>query len=227
MTRTGNVNEFRRGFERIVAGAPAPVVPAYLDGMWGSVFSLRQGPSLWSRVKRGRRPASIRFGAPLAEPTVQDARLAVGELSADAVSERLENSRRPLAREFFAAAKRAWSRPAIADSLGQDLTYGRALAGAVLLGGVLDEELSGETNVAVLMPPSAAGALANLGLASVGRVPVNLNYTASREAVAHAVASAGIKTIVTSPKFLEKLKEEKGFEPPGRRSPGLPRGHEG
>ncbi|MFI5350373.1 MAG: AMP-binding protein, partial [Elusimicrobiota bacterium] len=214
MTLTGNMNEFRRGFERIVAGAPAPVVPAYVDGLWGSVFSLRSGPSLWSRIQQVRRPVSVRFGPPLSEPSVPAARLAVGELGAAAMNERLERRRRPLAREFFASAKRFWSRRAIADSLGQDLTFGRALTGTVLLGGVLDKKLPGETNVGVLMPPSAAGALANLALASVGRVPVNLNYTASKTAVEHAVASAGITTLVTSPKFLEKLKEEKGFEPP-------------
>jgi acyl-[acyl-carrier-protein]-phospholipid O-acyltransferase/long-chain-fatty-acid--[acyl-carrier-protein] ligase len=214
LTQTGNMIGFRRGFERIVAGAPAPVIPAYLDGLWGSVFSMQKGPSFWSRLKGMPRPVSVRFGPALNEPTAQAARLAVTELGAASMGDRVATQRKPLAREFFAAAHKFWKRPAVADSLGQNLTYGKTLTGAILLGQVLDRQLDAQNTVAILMPPSASGALANLALASIGRVPVNLNYTAPKDAVAHAVATAQISTIVTSRKFLEALKADKGFTPP-------------
>jgi acyl-[acyl-carrier-protein]-phospholipid O-acyltransferase/long-chain-fatty-acid--[acyl-carrier-protein] ligase len=220
LTLTGEMTAFKRGFERIVAEAPAPVIPAYLDGLWGSVFSMQKGPSIWSRLKELPRPVSVRFGPALAEPTAQRARLAAAELGAEAMEARVRSRRKPLVREFFAAAGRAWKRPAITDSLGTELSYGKALAGTILVGRSLDAELgAGESeNVGVLLPPSAGGALANLALSSIGRVPVNLNYTASLEAVEHALSSANIKTIVTSRKALEGLKKERGFElPPGRR----------
>ncbi|MBI2788367.1 MAG: AMP-binding protein [Elusimicrobia bacterium] len=214
LTLTGNMTGFRRGFERIVAGAPAPVIPAYLDGLWGSAFSMQKGPSLWSRLKELPRPVSVRFGPALAEPTAQAARLAVTELGAASMEARVRSRRKPLAREFFASAMNSFGKPAIADSMGADLTYGKALTGALLLGRALDARLDGGANAAVLLPPSAGGALANLALASVGRVPVNLNYTASREAVDHALKSADIGSVVTSKKFVEALKTEKGFELP-------------
>ena len=214
LTLTGTMTGFRRGFERIVEGAPAPVIPAYLDGLWGSVFSTQKGPSIWSRLKDLPRPVSVRFGPALAEPKAQAARLAVSELGAEAMEARVRSRRKTLAREFFAAARKAWKRPAIGDSMGADLSYGKALTGSLLLGRALDAQVAGEKNVAVLLPPSAGGALANLALASIGRVPINLNYTASLEAVEHAVASAGTRTIVTSRKFLEALKADRGFEPP-------------
>lgn len=231
LTLTGNMTGFRRGFERIVAGAPAPVIPAYLDGLWGSVFSMQKGPSLWSRLKELPRPVSVRFGPALAEPTAQAARLAVTELGAASMEARVRSRRRPLAREFFAAAMRSFGKPAIGDSMGADLTYGKALTGALLLGRALDAAAPGQKNVAVLLPPSAGGALANLALASVGRIPVNLNYTASREAVEHALWSADLATVVTSRKFVEALKAEKGFELPADRriiyledlAPAIPR----
>lgn len=215
LTLTGNMIGFRKGFERIVAGAPgASVVPAHLDGLWGSVFSMQKGPSLWDRIKEIPRPVSIRFGKPLERADTQSARLAVSELASDAMSWRIGERRKPLAREFLLTAKKAWKKPAIGDSMGADLTYGKAAAGALLLGRALDAELGPAKNVAVLLPPSAGGALANLGLASIGRVPVNLNYTASAEAVEHAVKSTEADTIVTSRKFLEALKADRGFTPP-------------
>lgn len=218
LTLTGNMIGFRKGFERIVAGAPASVVPAHLDGLWGSVFSMQKGPTLWDRIKELPRPVSIRFGTPLERADTQSARLAVSELAAEAMDWRVGDRRKPLAREFLAAAKKAWKKPAIGDSMGADLTYGKAAAGALLLGRELDKELGAAKNVAVLLPPSAGGALANLGLASIGRVPVNLNYTASAEAVEHALKTTGADTIVTSRRFLEALKAERGFAvPEGRK----------
>jgi acyl-[acyl-carrier-protein]-phospholipid O-acyltransferase/long-chain-fatty-acid--[acyl-carrier-protein] ligase len=57
------------------------------------------------------------------------------------------------------------------------------------------------------------GALANAGLALRGKVAVNLNYTASKDVVDACVAKAGIRTVVSSRKFAEKL----GWEPDGRK----------
>ncbi len=214
LTMTGNMIGFRRGFERIVEGAPAPVIPAYLDGLWGSVFSMQKGPSLWSRLKELPRPVSVRFGPALATPKASAARLAVAELSTEAMNDRVRSHRRPLAREFFTTAMRSFKNPAIADSMGADLTYGKALTGTLLLGRALNAKLASEKNVAVLLPPSSGGALANLALASIGRVPINLNYTASLDAIAHALKSADIRVIVTSHRFLEALKNERGFALP-------------
>ncbi len=63
----------------------------------------------------------------------------------------------------------------------------------------------GEAFVGLLLPPSAGGVLANCALTMLGRVPVNLNYTASPDGIRSAVAQCGIRTIVTSRAFLEKL----------------------
>lgn len=43
ITRTGCVNELKHGFERIAKAAGCPVVPVYLDGAWGSIFSYERG----------------------------------------------------------------------------------------------------------------------------------------------------------------------------------------
>lgn len=221
-TYNGMLRGLYGGFARIAEGTGAPVVPAYIDGLWGSALSMRgEEPlarrllgSAWRRLWAPGRRLSVRFGPPLKELTVEAAHAAISEAGAESLEARVRAERRPLVREFFAAAKKRWGRPAIADSTGRELSYGRALTGSVLLGGLFERELSPEErNVAVLVPPSAGGALANLALASIGRVPVNLNYTAGRDALRHAVDSAGLRTVVASKRALAAL-AKRGFELP-------------
>lgn len=58
LTRTGEIDSFRPGIERIIRQNPAPVVPLALRGLWGSIFShagapvLRRLPKrLWARIE--------------------------------------------------------------------------------------------------------------------------------------------------------------------------------
>ena len=59
--------------------------------------------------------------------------------------------------------------------------------------------------VGVLLPATVAGSLVNLGLTLQGRIPVNLNFTAGREAMETAIAHCEIRTVVTSRIFIKKL----------------------
>jgi acyl-[acyl-carrier-protein]-phospholipid O-acyltransferase/long-chain-fatty-acid--[acyl-carrier-protein] ligase len=67
-------------------------------------------------------------------------------------------------------------------------------------------------NLGILLPASSAGAIANMAALLKGRTVVNLNFTASPEAVRGAVAAAGILDVVTSSRFLRKL-EGRGIDP--------------
>ena len=60
--------------------------------------------------------------------------------------------------------------------------------------------------VGLLLPPSVGGALANYAAMLCGKVPVNLNYTVSEQTLASCVEQCGIKTVLTSRAFLEKVK---------------------
>ncbi len=52
LTQDGNIDEFKKGIERIVAETPVPVVPMALTGLWGSFFSHKDGHALTTRPKR-------------------------------------------------------------------------------------------------------------------------------------------------------------------------------
>lgn len=60
-------------------------------------------------------------------------------------------------------------------------------------------------HVGVLLPTSVGGALVNLALSLIGRIPVNLNFTASEASIRSAVEQCSIRTVITSRAFYEKL----------------------
>ena len=160
---------------------------------------------------------SILFGKPMpATSTAFQVRQAVMELSCDWFDSR-KPRRKPLGEYFIDAAKQNWGRTAVADTSGKSLTYGHTLAGALVLekklGKILHntESKAGAASgaltdhVGILLPPSVGGVLTNLAISLLGRIPVNLNYTASETSIRSAVAQCGITTIVTSRAFLGKV----------------------
>jgi acyl-[acyl-carrier-protein]-phospholipid O-acyltransferase/long-chain-fatty-acid--[acyl-carrier-protein] ligase len=62
ITRTGDLDEFQRGFERIMKGNDAPIVPVALVGVWGSIFSFENGKFFWKWPKKVPYHVTVRFG---------------------------------------------------------------------------------------------------------------------------------------------------------------------
>lgn len=201
VTRTGNLLPFKRGMEKIAAGSNAPIIPVHVDRMWGSIFSFEGGKFFRKLPRRIPHPATISFGAPLPPTTpAHEVREAVQELSAEAVHYRKTRAD-TLDRRFVRVARRNWNRFAMADSTGRELTYGRALTAGMLVA----RRLPDEAMIGILLPASAGGAIANIAVTVAGRVPVNLNFTAGSEAVAHAIAECGIRTILATRKMPAQL----------------------
>ena len=93
----------------------------------------------------------------------------------------------------------------MADSTGVSLTFGSALIRSLALGRALGRELGPEPYVGLMVPPSVPAAVANIALLMLGKIPINLNYSASQAVIDAAVDQAGIKHVVTSRKVLEKV----------------------
>jgi acyl-[acyl-carrier-protein]-phospholipid O-acyltransferase/long-chain-fatty-acid--[acyl-carrier-protein] ligase len=91
--------------------------------------------------------------------------------------------------------------------MGNGLSGGAALARALILRRLLLRHVLGndEQFVGLLLPPSVAGVLANVAVTLARRVPVNLNYTVSSEVLNDCISQAGIKHVLTSRKFMEKV----------------------
>ena len=98
------------------------------------------------------------------------------------------------------------SKQALSDSTKVSLTYGETFLRALALGRVLARTLGPDPYVGLLLPPSVPTAVANLALVLWGKIPVNLNYTASKTVVDSSIDQCGIKQVITSQKVLDKFK---------------------
>jgi acyl-[acyl-carrier-protein]-phospholipid O-acyltransferase/long-chain-fatty-acid--[acyl-carrier-protein] ligase len=207
ITRTGLTQAFRPGMLRIVEGTQIPVVPIYLDGLWGSLFSFSEGRFFRKRPKAWPYPIDIHFGQPIATPTdIQQVRQAVLELGSKAVAQRTR-AMPIVSRLFIRRAKQRKRGLKIADSLGAEVSGGQTLMRALILRRLLRRHVleSGERMVGVLLPPSAGGVIANAALALDRRVSVNLNYTVSNDVMNACIKLAGIRHVLTTRKFLERF----------------------
>ena len=72
ITRTGALQPFQRGFEKIMQAVDAPIVPVALDGVWGSLFSFAGGKFFWKWPRRFRRCVTVNFGQPLPPTAAAD-----------------------------------------------------------------------------------------------------------------------------------------------------------
>ena len=84
ITRTGELLEFHRGFERIMKNVDAPIVPIALAGVWGSIFSFEGGKFFWKWPKKFPYRVTVRYGLPLPPTATPDeVRAAVEKLLND------------------------------------------------------------------------------------------------------------------------------------------------
>lgn len=208
LTRIGQMLPFKKGFERIMQGLDAPIIPVHIDQIWGSIFSFKNGKYFWKMPQELPYPITISFGKPLpSSSTAYQVREVVQELGSEAFRYRKETHKQ-LHAGFLKQSKRHPFRAAMVDSLGVKLNYLQALTGSLSLSRLLKAKIGEQKMVGVLLPTSVIGALTNLALLIGGFVPVNLNFTASKESVDSAKKQCGMKSVITSRKFLEKIKCE-------------------
>lgn len=65
LTRTGCLQEIKRGFELMVRKAGTPVVPVWMDGAWGSIFSFERGKFFKKTPYRLPYPMTLVFESPI------------------------------------------------------------------------------------------------------------------------------------------------------------------
>jgi acyl-[acyl-carrier-protein]-phospholipid O-acyltransferase/long-chain-fatty-acid--[acyl-carrier-protein] ligase len=208
LTRSGTLLKLQRGFEIIARESGAPVVPVWMDQLWGSVFSFHGGKYFRKLPRRVPYPVTVVFGEPVpAEKAtvalLRERLLILGEWA---------YQQRPILRGHLAEAclrglKRRQFDPAVTDGMDKSVTSrGTLLAASIALSRYLKTECKSR-RVAVVLPPGRAAVIANAALTLAGKVPVNLNFTAGRASVEAAIRIAGITEVITAGPVIKRLPE--------------------
>jgi acyl-[acyl-carrier-protein]-phospholipid O-acyltransferase/long-chain-fatty-acid--[acyl-carrier-protein] ligase len=206
ITRTGQLLPFRKGFERIMKNVDAPIVPVNLDRVWGSIFSFDKGRFFWKLPTRIPYPVTVTYGTPLAGQSPSEVvRQKVQELATEAFVFRKADQAQ-LQEAFVRQAHRHPWRFAVADGMTPRVNYLGLLLRSVFLARLLKRRWREQKMIGLLLPPSVAGAAANIAVLLAGKVPVNLNYTVSESILESCISQCQITTVLTSRQFLEKAK---------------------
>jgi acyl-[acyl-carrier-protein]-phospholipid O-acyltransferase/long-chain-fatty-acid--[acyl-carrier-protein] ligase len=205
ITRTGQMLPFRRGLERIMKDVAVPIIPVNLDGVWGSIFSFARGRFLWKMPHHIPYHVTVSFGEPMPPTsTAIEVRTAVQELHAVAFEVR-KPYMKTLDRAFLHTARLHPFQFFMADGKTPRVSCASALSKTVFIGRRLRNQVGDQPMIGLLIPPSVGGALSNYALMLAGRIPVNLNYTASNEIIASSAQQCGIDVVITSKAFLDRF----------------------
>ncbi|HVR73767.1 MAG TPA: MFS transporter, partial [Planctomycetota bacterium] len=205
ISRTGQMLPFRAGAERILKNFAAPVIPVHLDQVWGSIFSFSGRRFFWKVPLRVPYPVTVSFGKPIQPGTsMEEVREAVQDLGSSAFQLR-RRAELPLPWSFLRYARKHPLQLAMVDSTGKSLTYGRLIVAATRLARLLGRVWKDDEVAGILLPPSVGGAVVNIAASLLGKPVVNLNYTASEEAMRSALEQTRSRNVVSSRAFLEKV----------------------
>lgn len=110
--------------------------------------------------------------------------------------------------------KEAKGRLKVADSTGIKLTGQELLLRTLALRRFLLREIISpdEEMVGIFLPPCVPAVVVNLALSLAGRVGVNLNYTVATGVLQECCKVVGLKHVLTSRRFIEKVNLDPGCE---------------
>jgi len=209
LTRTATLQKLNRGYELIARKAHTPVMPVWLENVWGSVFSYYGGNFFWKMPRVLPLRVSIFFGAPIeaAQATSETVRRCLYDLSEAAFQARPE-LRSHVGYETLRGLRKRFFKPIVTDAYMADRTLkgGQLLAAGLTLASWLKKSVDGR-RIGIVLPPSLGATVANLGVVLAGKIPVNLNFTAGRAANEAAIARAGIRQVITAPALIAQLKD--------------------
>jgi len=211
ITRNGSLSEFKKGFEKILEfteNKDIKIIPFYLHGLWGTVFG-RANDYYVKKVDRYFE-VSISFGETVKKDiSAVEIKKRIFDLSITSWNAFIEGTG-TLADEIIKRAKFRGNQFSMADTTGLSLSGHKLLGLSVTLRNILEKRIKGQ-NIGLILPSTVIGNVTNLSTLMLGKTLVNLNYTSTIESLVAAAELADLKTIISSKKFIDKIKG-KGFD---------------
>jgi len=207
LTVTGSLMKVYDGPAFVAAKSGAPILPVRLDGTARSWFSRLSGNyprQLLPKISLTILPVES-IAMPAAPNSKLRRRMAGEELRR--IMQRMLFVSAPVQSLFdaFLAAIRIHGRKTrlLEDMQQVEESYGELLKKSLALGRIAAKFSAPGEHVGVLLPNVTATVCLLFGMSAMRRVPAMLNYTAGAAGMQSACTSAGVRTIVTSRKFIE------------------------
>ncbi len=96
----------------------------------------------------------------------------------------------------------------IEDQDRKPMNYSEFITAAFALSSLLKRHIGEDKRIGLMLPTSLGGALTFWGMHVLGRAPVMINFTAGQANIKAAAQVSGIKTVITSRRFVEQAKLE-------------------
>jgi acyl-[acyl-carrier-protein]-phospholipid O-acyltransferase/long-chain-fatty-acid--[acyl-carrier-protein] ligase len=189
LSRNGTLLRLKRGYELIARMADCPVVPVWMDRLWGSIFSFKGGKYFFKLPRQIPYPVTVAFGKPLAPDNVGIAALRERFLElGDICFQKRPQLRGHLGYECLKGLKKHAFDVAVIDGMDHSsISRGSLLAAAVALSRFIRKQCP-RRRVAIVLPPGKVALIANLAVLLADKVPVNLNFTAARDAIESSIS---------------------------------------
>ncbi len=201
ITRTGNLAGFQKGYRQIVKHLDVPIIPVYIGGAWGSIFSYSRGKLLAVWPQQIPYPIAIHFGSPSAPHTTpHELRLAVMNLAVDYFSA-LPYVNQTLAQAYIPVARHHWNRPVLtltADQKPSVLTHGRLLSRALAAAEDFQMRLRHHRVVGIHSSSVSDTMIYNLAISILGKTSVNLIGNSTVDQLTTQIQHCGVTAILCS-----------------------------
>lgn len=211
----GNLMRFHSGVEPLMPeNVEVSVLPVRIGMLHGRLFTFQGKRLHLNWPKKLPVNYSITVGEPVV-PTLTPFQLRQKISELGAITERLpQPGELPFHTSFVLRAKRHPFKSSYYDAAtGFRLSNFSLLVRAILLSRKILRLDRGENGyVGVLMPNCTAAATTLMAVLFADRTPAVINYSAGAQVALDSARRAGVKTIFTSRKFLEKLKWEPTLE---------------
>jgi len=209
ITATGALMKVYAGPGMVADKADADILPIRIDGAQYTPFShlrgkvhLRWFPKITLRILPPHR-----FDFPEAMKG-RERRVKAGkkltQIMTDMVFETTPYQRRIWDALLKAADTHGHESLILEDVERTPLSYHQLILRSFLLGDVLKPYVASKENIGILLPNTSGCILTVLGLQSHGCVPAMLNYSTGEASIIKALETAGIKTVISAHRFIEK-----------------------
>ncbi|WP_430911315.1 acyl-[ACP]--phospholipid O-acyltransferase [Methylobacterium sp. sgz302541] len=210
LTVTGSLMKVYDGAGLIADKSGAMVVPVRIEGLEQTAFS-----------RLSRRQVRRRWWPKVTVTVLEPVRLAVDPelkgkarrqaagaalygIMSDLVFRTTDIDRGIMEALIEAGDRHGWRRMALEDPVTGTLSYSRLVMGANILGRKLMPLADAGRPVGVMLPNANGAAVTFFALASAGRVPAMINFSAGPANILSACKAAEIGTVLTSRAFIEK-----------------------